>query len=1048
MTTTQLKAKWENEKWAYSTKEIGDGVQEFAEDVFLSEGVFALKKGLNSTPIAKRRYEIKKEESKKGQGADFVIFVTSDIIIPVEVERYNNIRAGVHQIIQYQLDWDKRYGILTDGETWRFYNNNAYRSFSIYELIDETSTFLTFWKEYTKPDNYYLGFFEPPGEELLLNEIESIPVEGHRPLFFEDTTKLIQTFRDKLKLEDYFPKMPTKKEREKRATEITYAYLIQFILYKTLVDNDFDDYKSEYDKRLSNIHTGLKTGSFDPILNSIRGVANSISKNLYRKFLNEQDFIKKKLDDIADHPDKTIDDVAPWLDAFLLIKKYDFSNVRNEIFGYIYENYLKELYEEENKGQYFTDPAVVEYMLDELYYDYDTLRGILLKTENISIIDPSCGSGTFLYSAVGRILEACDYVSQTAIQNVDDLILESVFGLDISDFPLYLTEMSILMRMLPWLQRSENPHPLKDRIKVFVTKDSITEFLNTPISQVEKQGGLFEQAQNLEYDSFMRDEKDILKMKAGIQQQRAIPRRRFDYVIGNPPYIGYNECSKQGLPVFKLIKDKEVRLNNIYGVNLHSAPGAQKKYSPKPNLYAFFLALGIALLKEEGKLAYIIPQTLLTAGDLDVLRYHLAKKVTIEKIISFSCKMFVGRGILGKKPVPTSSLIIILKNSPAPKDHEVKCFTYLNADDSIDVCLENLRARKKINNVWIKQSELLKHFRNWSFIKYNKARIALLKSYIENSADLSQYYTHSIAERIFKSKFYFDKGLVFETIAVSTANGRMSEGSFELFKPMPNRFTTQPSGEYVMRKDIRIPHGSQGIQVFERQYKIIWSYMNYDRFRFVDRQVMINFNNVVISSDDKSETLYLVAILNSPISKAVFDSNLRNQNEKDILLGIKAIKEYIRVPILNADNQRLKDEIIKRTEEMFALEAMTFGDVVDFSHILVRKFDSIIVEKGKLLLRKGDKVTRCNIKGDVILVEDTIQQMFAKGLLVSGAISPHDLKAHELIDFELINSLKSYIDDLVFALYFGVSIKRASLDKAAELRKACEGSELYSMVNT
>ena len=50
--------------------------------------------------------------------------------------------------------------------------------------------------------------------------------------------------------------------------------------------------------------------------------------------------------------------------------------------------------------------------------------------------------------------------------------------------------------------------------------------------------------------------------------------------------------------LFDLIKKKQVQLNDIFGVNLHSIPNNRKKYPPKPNLYAFFIALGLVLLKE------------------------------------------------------------------------------------------------------------------------------------------------------------------------------------------------------------------------------------------------------------------------------------------------------------------------------------------------------------------------------------------------------------------------------------------------------------------
>ena len=78
--------------------------------------------------------------------------------------------------------------------------------------------------------------------------------------------------------------------------------------------------------------------------------------------------------------------------------------MQNEIFGYVYENYLKDLYSDEKKGQYFTDPNVVEFMLNEIGY---TKKNLIERHKNnqesLSIIDPSCGSGTFLYNATHRL---------------------------------------------------------------------------------------------------------------------------------------------------------------------------------------------------------------------------------------------------------------------------------------------------------------------------------------------------------------------------------------------------------------------------------------------------------------------------------------------------------------------------------------------------------------------------------------------------------------------------------------------------------------------
>jgi len=246
MTIKELKNKWDKEKEAYKNQEVGSGVQIFVKDVLYSEDVFALKRGLKSTPFEKRKNEVLEEEKTKAQRtADIIIYISPEIVIPVEVEKYQNIEAGKQQLLNYQADIGKKYGILTDGFTWRFYTNNVFREFNLNQILDETELFLEFWKEYIKPEFYYLLFFEPFGQLRVIKQ-ERLLVEQNRQMFFEDITKLIRSFKNKLQIEGYLNGLD-KKTREKTAVEITYAYIIQFILYKTLVDNEFGTFKKEFE---------------------------------------------------------------------------------------------------------------------------------------------------------------------------------------------------------------------------------------------------------------------------------------------------------------------------------------------------------------------------------------------------------------------------------------------------------------------------------------------------------------------------------------------------------------------------------------------------------------------------------------------------------------------------------------------------------------------------------------------------------------------------------------------------------------------------------
>ncbi len=1067
MTKRELKLKWNKEKEAYKIQEVGSGVQMFVKDIFQSEEIFALRKGLKSTLPEKRKKEFLEEEKTKEQRrADIIIYISPDIKIPVEIEKYQNIEAGKKQLLSYQADLDKKYGILTDGFYWRFYTNNIFREFDINQILDETEIFLEFWKEYIKPELYYLLFFELFGQLSLLKQ-DKLPVEQNRQMFFEDITRLIKSFNNKLQVEGYFKDLD-KKTRQKMAIEITYAYIIQFILYKTLVDNSFGAFEKEFESTVEKIHQHIKEKRYKDILGITDGISAQISQNIYRPFKKEQKFIRDKLLELYQSIENKLSDVSPWLDIFVFIKKYNFANIENEIFGYIYENYLKELYEETKKGQYFTNPAVVNFMLQQIGFTPVEIKNRYNANKNsISLIDPSCGSGTFLYSAVNEIIKTFGNHDEEKSKQIEEIVNENIFGLDIEEFPLYLAEMNIIMRLLPLIISEKYNNPIDKKIKVFLTKDSIAEFLNTALRNtihdfeaIKSNGGQLSMGfkeLDLGYKSYVREESDLEEMKKSLENLPEIPRRRFDYVVGNPPYVSYNECSKQKVLIFELMKQSKAKLNNIYGVNIHSTPNNPKKYRPNPNLYAFFIAVGIALLKDNGKLCYIIPQTILTAGDLDVIRYHLAKFTTIEKIITFSGKMFIGRGLKQNKPVATSSLIFVLNRKTPLSLHKVEIINYKNSNGSIEETLQNILAGKKISKKKIPQNKLFQNVANWNFIKQDKKFLDFYENYKRNTDDISIYYKHILAENKYGSRFYFDGGY-------SIDERKM------LDKPIPDilnyeiphidkRYETikHHKGYWPNirklndRMFINLRQGNQKYNFLDSKYKIIWSYINFNKFYFTLTPVIWPRNQMLgIGSENKREIFYLFSVLNSKIINKILQANLKIENEKDYLVSLTSIKEFVRVPKITEDNQRIKNEIIKKTEEMLALEKKILSDLVDFSKVMLQKFDEISVESNNLILEKDDKEIKLAIKENRNLIKKVLLDKYGKGEINLGKqkIILSELKNLPIIDFEKQQAIKDYIDDLVFALYFNIGLANLGLNKAEEIKAKCSKNPYYELLNS
>jgi len=1038
---------WSSEQEEYKFKETGTGVQNFVKKFIESEDFFNLNEGSLKTKREKRKNEfIHEKNTKERRQADFVIFIDSEIEIPVEVECFTHIEKGEEQLSNYQKDLEKKYGILTDGFNWWFYNNHIIeQKFTIDDIFNKKQMFLDFWREYIKPLHYYTTFFSGQLKEKVL------VVDSNRSKFFEDTTFLIKNIRNKFQVEGYFSSFPPK-EREKEATQIAYAYLIQFILYKTLVDNGFDDFDEEYQTNIKLITKYVSALKFKDIFGIIEGISEKISKNIYRPFRNEQEVLSQKIKDIYHKPENTLSDISPWLDILVYIKKYSFRNVQNDIFGFIYENYLKELFSEEERGQYYTDPAIVNFMIERIGYSSKDIKEKIEhnKEDKLSIIDPSCGSGTFLYTATDNIVNALsNNISHS--KKIQELVSNNVFGLDIEEFPLYLAEMSILMRLLPFIINDKYNNPFEKKIKLFKTRDSISEFLGNIKNNRNPQMSLLA-FQEPKDTSFMRDKTDIQELKDSLTPHSSIPRLRFDYVIGNPPYVSYNKCSKLGLESFKLIKEGKLKLNDVYGVNLHSVPDNPKRYRPNPNLYTFFIALGIALLKKNGKISYIIPQTVLVNSDFDVIRYYLAKFTKIEQIITFKGKMFVSRGLNQKRAIPTSSLIFVIENSSPVEKHEVEIINYDKEDDSVDETLKNIRNGKyKLKSVL--QKDLLENISNWNFIKQSPISIEFMKGYKNNTDDMSCYYTHTKAQPRFGSRFFFDGGYsIDEKLMLIQPEDKTAK--YYVFPKLDSNFWSikdvngywQDIRSGTSKNTIQLRQASQGYNLLDSKYKVVWSYNNTDRFFLTDMPVIWARNKLLaIGSDNKNEMQYLFSLLNSKVTNYILKKYVKIEQEdtRTILVSLQTIEDLIRVPRITKGNKQVKEEIIRSVQSLIDAEERKLSDLVDLSGIMLQKFDDVRIEKDTLVLTKDNENIMRKIKTNLENIRNAIVALKPE----SEKLSLTNIKNLKVIDYTTQIELKDYIDDLVFSLYLNINLTKLGLKHAKEIKELCGKNKFYKLVN-
>jgi len=112
-----------------------------------------------------------------------------------------------------------------------------------------------------------------------------------------------------------------------------------------------------------------------------------------------------------------------------ILKRYDFSSLGFDVIGRIFERLIPES-ERHNLGQYFTDPDIVDLILQ-----------FCIKNEKDKVFDPSCGAGTFLV----RAYQYKKLMNQTLTH---EKILDTIWGNDIAKFPAHLSIINLAINNL------------------------------------------------------------------------------------------------------------------------------------------------------------------------------------------------------------------------------------------------------------------------------------------------------------------------------------------------------------------------------------------------------------------------------------------------------------------------------------------------------------------------------------------------------------------------------------------------------------------------
>jgi hypothetical protein len=568
---------------------------------------------------------------------------------------------------------------------------------------------------------------------------------------------------------------------------------------------------------------------------------------------------------------------------------YEFSVLSVEILGNAYEQFLGKTITINNKGKalielkpevrkaggvYYTPQYIVDYIVTNTVGKLCEKKTPTQVAE-IKIVDPACGSGSFLIGAYQYLLNwHKDYYLQNpnkknpltpegnlTTPEKKKILLNNIYGVDIDVNAVEVTKLSLLLKCM----EGETQASIAHQMRMFSER-----VLPTLDDNIKSGNSLIDTDY---YDTqFDFGEERIIKP---FSWQKAYPtifkNGGFDVVVGNPPYV-------------------DSRINEESSKNYWKNHYKSSKYG-KTNTYEIFIERGMQLLKKEGKLGYIIPIVLLNVSACKGLREVLINDYTISEISYTEFNVFENANV--------DTMILLLKNvSP-------------NVKDVITV--------NKFSNLFkeVINENILNQFNLKEIDEYKIS----IKSTLINSKIKDKITVIKISDEL---DFY--NGI---------ATGPDKEKYFSLqkintnYKPllMGNNIGAlliNYDGKYI-NYDRKLLHRAREEKIFLADEKIIMQRirnLKLDRRLVctIDRDKFYTFNsvnNLLLKANSNYKLSYFLGLLNSNLLNYLFKLNSLNTN---ITLSDLDLIPMKKIDFSNKQEVQAHDQIVNFVEQLLQLK--------------------------------------------------------------------------------------------------------------------------------
>jgi len=605
---------------------------------------------------------------------------------------------------------------------------------------------------------------------------------------------------------------------------------------------------------------------------------------------------------------------------------YEFSVFGAEILGHVYEQFLGKVIrltaghqakvEEKPEvkkagGVYYTPVYIVEYIvkntlgkrleeIEEKGRGKGRGREIVEEAGRLRVLDPACGSGSFLLGAYQYLLdwhvkiyqlyenEFKERVYRSGKEMDTDLhlttkekkriLLNNIYAVDIDAQAVEVSKLSLLLKVL----EGETDETLAKQLDIF------TERALPDLSKNIKCG-------NSLIDTDFYDNETLFEQETSVNPfnwQKGFPEvfanGGFDVVIGNPPWVD--------------IKGLDPNLTQYYFDKYRTTTN-------RINLYSIFLERGLSIISDSSLFGFIIPNSILYQSSYENIRKLILNDYKLSCIVRLPDNVF--------NRVKAETIILIIGGSK----NLTECVIY-NRDDIISkVSSDNCRESKSVNSKGWLSNELsvFDLFSNQAeknlLIKIESENIPLgqLCDFTLGITPYDKYKGHSqkqINDRVFHS--VFKKNKTFKPLlegadvkrfsVVWSGKEYLSYGSW-LGAPREQRFFTEPRilvRQIVSGKPLRIYAGYTDLELYNTQ----------------------SVFNLLIKDENILSIKYLLALLNSNLLNFYHGHKYldlsKNLFQKILIQNCK--KFPIRLIDYSKKNEiLLNNEIIKCGDELIKL---------------------------------------------------------------------------------------------------------------------------------